>query len=402
MSRIVARRVGSDLLDLPWDEPLAEWRDERIVQVPRGDHRHVVRFVNVADVVYALKEMPDRLVDNEYAMLAFLEEAGVPAVTPAAKVTERSGLDGVVVTEHLTFSIPYRFAIPFEAWAPLRDHLLDAMAGLLVRLHLAGFYWGDGSLSNTLFRRDAGVLAAYLVDAETGEHHPTLPDPLREQDVELTVTNVGGRLLDLQAAGRLVADLDPASVAEDLEHRYRGLWEEVTHDETFGPDERYRIDDRVRRLNDLGFDVSQLELRREADGSYRMIVDPRVVEPGRHRRELQRLTGLDAQQEQARRLLNDIAGYGAYQERVGGAPVPTAIAAARWLENVWTRALAMVPPDLADKLEAPELFLAMLDHWHRTSAEAGEDLDFFDAVVDYVRRVLPSEPDRRTVVDLED
>ena len=36
---------------------------------------------------------------------------------------------------------------------------------LLVRLHLVGFYWGDVSLSNTLFRRDADAYAAYVVDA---------------------------------------------------------------------------------------------------------------------------------------------------------------------------------------------------------------------------------------------
>lgn len=46
-----------------------------------------------------------------------------------------------------------------------RDHLLDAISGLLVQLHLAGTFWGDCSLSNTLFRRDAGALQAYLVDA---------------------------------------------------------------------------------------------------------------------------------------------------------------------------------------------------------------------------------------------
>ncbi len=44
-----------------------------------------------------------------------------------------------------------------------------SLAVLLVRLHVVGFYWGDVSLSNTLFRRDAETFAAYLVDAETGE-----------------------------------------------------------------------------------------------------------------------------------------------------------------------------------------------------------------------------------------
>ena len=37
------------------------------------------------------------------------------------------------------------------------DRLLDALVELLVRLHLAGFFWGDCSLSNTLFRLDAGA-----------------------------------------------------------------------------------------------------------------------------------------------------------------------------------------------------------------------------------------------------
>ena len=54
--------------------------------------------------------------------------------------------------------------------------LVDAMVVLLVRLHLTGFFWGDVSLSNVLFRRSAGGFAAYLVDAETGEFKP---EPVR-------------------------------------------------------------------------------------------------------------------------------------------------------------------------------------------------------------------------------
>ena len=70
--------------------------------------------------------------------------------------------------------------------------LMDALAVLLVRLHLAGFAWGDCSLSNTLFRRDAGAYAAYLVDAETGELHPRLSDGQREYDIELARVNISG------------------------------------------------------------------------------------------------------------------------------------------------------------------------------------------------------------------
>ena len=74
---------------------------------------------------------------------------------------------------------------------------------LLVRLHLAGFFWGDVSLSNTLFRRDAGAFAAYLVDAETGELHDRLSDGQREHDLDIARVNIAGELMDL--AGRRAA-----------------------------------------------------------------------------------------------------------------------------------------------------------------------------------------------------
>ena len=81
----------------------------------------------------------------------------------------------------------------------MRDRLRDALANLLVRLHLSGFFWGDCSLSNALFRRDAHKLAAYLVDVETGELHETLSDGQRTLDLELAEQNIAGELLDLEA-----------------------------------------------------------------------------------------------------------------------------------------------------------------------------------------------------------
>ena len=87
---------------------------------------------------------------------------------------------------------------------------------LLVRLHLAGFYWGDVSLSNTLFRRDAGPFAAYLVDAETGEFHETLSRGQREYDLELARINIAGELLDLR--GRRPARRDHGPVGRQRRH----------------------------------------------------------------------------------------------------------------------------------------------------------------------------------------
>ena len=55
------------------------------------------------------------------------------------------------------------------------------MASLLVDLHLAGVYWGDCSLANTLFRRSGDKIQAYLVDAETSEIHPRLSNGQRSR-----------------------------------------------------------------------------------------------------------------------------------------------------------------------------------------------------------------------------
>jgi hypothetical protein len=144
----------------------------------------------------------------------------VPAVPAVAVVTDRTERrDGMLVTRHLDYSLPYRnllagqgLTIPY-----LGDRLLDALVGLLVRLHLAGFFWGDCSLSNALFRRDAGELMAYVVDVETSERHERLTAGQRALDLQIATENVAGGLLDLQAGGRLVAGVDPWQIADSIE-----------------------------------------------------------------------------------------------------------------------------------------------------------------------------------------
>src|SRR5258708_25313223 len=71
--------AASGLLTLPWREPLEDWCDERLVEIrQRGLSRHVVRFVIEDSVVYALKELHERLARKEYQLLRRLREGGVP------------------------------------------------------------------------------------------------------------------------------------------------------------------------------------------------------------------------------------------------------------------------------------------------------------------------------------
>ncbi len=406
--QLTARTGHPDFLDLPWDQPLSSWEHQRMVQMPMGIHRHVVRTVQYGERLYHLKELPRRYAEREWRFLRTLRAEGVPTVEVVGVVTLRDSpagerLEAVLITEHLEYSVPYRLLFLRQEHRTLRDPMLDALVHLLVRIHLQGFYWGDCSLSNTLFRRDAGRLAAFLVDTETGELYPELSDRQRQMDVDLAIEKCGGELLDLQAAGVLSASVDPFDLGVDFEQRYHGLWAELTHDEVFADDERYKMHDRLTRINDLGYDIEELELVQDAEypGLTRMRLRTSVVEPGRYRRLLHRLTGLDVQDNQARRLLNDIHNFGAWLQQDEGRALPEALVAHRWLERAFEPTLDVVPLELRLRREPAEPYHEILEHWHRLSTDEGSDVDLFAAADDYVHTVLAHAPDERRIAPSE-
>jgi hypothetical protein len=392
-------RSHPDFLDLPWEQPLVEWTCDRFVPIEDGMHRHVVRFVAYGTDIYVLKELPHRLAEREYTVLRHLAQVGIPCVTAVGVASERGAAthgEAVLITRYLDFSLPYRVLVGDRRIPYLGDRLLDALAGLLVRIHLAGVFWGDCSLGNTLFRRDAGALTAYVIDLETAEMHAKLTDGQRGIDLDIATENMAGGLLDLQAAGRLPDEIDPWEMADRVRARYDHLFTEVTRDEVFAPDETYRIDARVARLNDLGFDVEELELTR-TDAGDRVRLVPRVVELGYHAPRLQALTGLVTQENQARRLLNDIRRFRARLEKQQARTVPETVAAARWLDQVFDPVLGKIPPELREKLEPAEIFHQVLEHRWFLSEAQGMDVGMDPAIRSYVANVLSFAPDERRV-----
>jgi hypothetical protein len=395
--QLVADEGLPDFLDLPWSVPLEEWDSSRLVDVVRGISRHVVRFVHYDRSIFALKEINPRLARREYRLLRDLAEHAVPVVEAVGVVSDRpAGLDAILVTRHLDFSLPYRTLFSGHGVPNLREHLLDALAELLVRLHVAGFFWGDCSLSNALFRRDAGALSAYLVDAETGEMHPTLSDGQRRHDLAIAVENLGGELSDLEEAGMLPPGIDPLETAWEVGRRYEALWTELTREELIGSDERHRIHERLDRLHALGFDTEELELVANDDQTgYRLRVNPRVVEPGYHQKRLLSLTGLDVQENQARRLLDDLLAFREEIERETGGSMPQPIVAYRWLAEAYEPAIAAIPEGFRGKLEPAELYHQLLEHrWFR-SEELGRCISMDEAVASYVPTVLAAAPEER-------
>lgn len=402
--QLVKRAGHPDFLDLSWELPLTDWDSERLVEVARGISRHVVRFVNYDGRLYAIKELPQEFAEREYRLLRHLAEEALPVVEAVAVVSDRIPGDpqtAALITRHLDFSLPYRTLFSGRTIPDLRNRLLDALAHLLVRLHLHGFFWGDCSLSNTLFRRDAGALAAYLVDAETGEIHDHLSKGLREHDVGVAELNLAGELMDVSAAGELPDDLDPIETAAELPPRYEWLWSELTREEEFRPDERYRIDARLQRLNEMGFDVEEMELVVGEDG-YRLRLQTRVVDRGHSRRRLQTLTGLDVQENQASRLLNDIAGYRASLERAQKKSLPESVAAYAWIKEVFEPSIAAIPEDLRGKLHHAELFHEILEHRWFLSEAAGHDIGLDAALKSYVENVLRFAPTEAGVIESDE
>lgn len=395
---------------LPFTRDLDDW-DLPHMRGVLGLHRHVVRLVEVDGprrfdgrenrVSYVVKELPDHLVEREFRLLRGLYADGLPTAVVVAAVTGRDdGRDGLLVTRHLDYSLPYRsllsgvgLEIPY-----LGDRLLDALVGLLVRLHLAGFFWGDCSLSNTLFRRDAGALSAYVIDVETSERFESLSAGQRQFDLDVATENVAGGLLDLQAGGRLVAEIDPWAIAERIEQAYAQLWAELTEVESFSADEMWKVEQRIDRLHDLGFDVEEMEVvTADQTGVLRMV--PRVVESGYHQDRLLSLTGLKAQENQARRLLGDIRQFGGELHSLSGKLLPENVVAVRWLDRRFEPTIMAIPPHLRGKMEAAEIFHQLLEHRWFLSERDHRDVPLDEALDSYAAEVLEAAPHERIRVD---
>ena len=388
------RPDAPDLLDLPWQVPLEQWREHcpRVLDLERGVSRHEVQFVGYGPRAWAIKRTSVHGAEKEYALLLQAEERRLPCVRPAGWLVIDDGAGGkagMLVTEFLAGSLPYRTLFRARGLERYRDRLLDAMAGLFVRLHLAGVYWGDCSLSNTLFRRDAGELSSYLVDAETSEMHDTLSPGQREQDLLILEENVAGEMADLVASGEPPHPLDPWNTGRLIRERYAKLWHEVTREEVVGAGEEWRVQERVRALNALGFSVGEIELLADPGGS-RLRLRTIVTDGDYHRHELHNLTGLSMEEHQARQMLNEVRELRAEMARALERSVSLSTAAYRWQRERFEPAAARLAPLAGTDAELAERYCQVLEHKWFLSERAKRDVGLQTALDDYLR--LMHEP----------
>ena len=379
---------------LPWHLPLEEWPEDPVLAEKRGISRHVVRLVRASSdpdaVVYAVKETVSEFANREYVILRQLSQLGAPCVEQVAVVEGRTDAQGeelpcAIVTRFLPYSLPYRVLLSGAVTANEITTMATALAFLLVRLHLLGFWWGDCSLSNTLFRRDAEGFAAYLVDAETGEFQKSLSDGQREHDLEIVHFNVAAELEDLALSGVLYPGMDPVRAAEAVIRRYRRLWAALKEPQLLDPKDRHAVESAMRQLHDLGFAVEEVSVT--IDGNTQMLsFVPKLVAAGYHTQRLRELMGLETEELQAKRLL---ASFDRFRGREATPKPPIHDSARRWLRDTYHHVMNQVPVELQDRVEQTQMFHEILEHRWYVGEQAGHDLGLDFATKDYIENILP-------------
>lgn len=389
--QITVRHGYPDFQDLPWEHTLLEWEDCSIhlEELPRGLSRHPVVFINYYDNLYAIKELPVGVGKDEFDVLSKMEALWLPTVKPVGYVSIQSDSRNTsfIITQYLEQALPYRMLFMQSNLNRYREHLLGAMAGLLVQLHLAGIFWGDCSLSNTLFRRDAGTLQAYLVDAETAEvHPPRLAPMLRYHDLEIMEENLYSDFSNLSENELLPTYYPISETGASVRQRYRDLWDEISREEIIFSDEGYHIQERIRALNGLGFSVNDVVMQpTESGNTLRFRVS--VTDRNYHRDQLLSLTGLEAEEMQARQMMNEIQEIKARLSQQENRTTFLSTSAYYWLETVF-RPIASQLQQLVDGNNSlAELYCQVLEHKWFLSERAQRDVGHQTAVGDYLRNI---------------
>lgn len=221
------QRLHRVLDRLPWHLPLALWEDQGVMIIPvkSGLSRHLVRFVEVKNKRFAIKETTLHSAQREYRSYVELTRIGIPTLIPAGVIARHDGIDvvdtpigrqhqtretGYLVTELMEKVVPDSFLYRRGFSRQNRNRIWEAVITLFVQLHSNGVYWGDASLANMLIHftsesvPELGArtrLRAILADAETVEIRPSITQSLRLADVEFFLESMHWTEADLQASG---------------------------------------------------------------------------------------------------------------------------------------------------------------------------------------------------------
>ena len=390
----LGEEIGA-VIGLPWERPLEAWPEDPLLAEKRGISRHIVRLVRADEEdplsdVYAVKETVIEFAKREYRALTELKQLGAPSVEAVAVIEGRidtetgEELPCAIATRFLPYSLPYRVLLTSSVSAHDINNMANALAYLLVRLHLLGFWWGDCSLSNTLFRRDAEGFAAYLVDAETGEFQTKLSDGQREHDLEIAFFNVAAELEDLQLSGVLYEGMDPIRASEAVQRRYRRLWSALKEPQKLDPNDRHAVERAMRQLHDLGFAVEEVQVSLDNE-THALSFQPRLVAAGYHIAKIKEMFGLDTEELQAKRILASFERWQARQTEKRSKEEMAKL----WMAEVFNPIINMVPEELQGRVEPAQMFHEILENRWFMTEKNGFDVGLINAAKAYIEEILP-------------
>ena len=392
--QLVARTGHPSFLDLPWDAPLEEWDSPRIVKLIRGISRHVVRFVEYDGVLYALKELPERPARREWTLLPRARGPGAAGRRGGRASSPGRGddLDAVLITRHLEYSLPYRALFSGAAIPDLRDASAErARRAARAPAPRAG---SSGATARSRTRSSAATPARSPPTSSTRRRASctdALSDGQRGYDLEIAQDEHRRRAARRRRRGRAARGPRPG---RDRRGDRRAATRRCGRADARGdvrPDERFRLDERLHRLNELGFDVEEIQLDATTERATGCGSTRSVVEPGHHRHRLLAADGArragepGAADAERHRALPRGARAGARSGRCR-----ESVVASRWREEVFEPTVAAVPRSCGRRCRRPRCSTRCSSTAGSSRSARARTSGIEEAVRSYVERELPS------------
>ena len=174
-------------------------------------------------------------------------------------------------------------------------------------------------------------------------------------------------------------------MAESVGARYADLWDELHREDPVAPGDRYRVDARLRRLNELGFVVDEVSFEPGPTGDA-LRLKVAVADRRYHATRLFELTGLQVGEGQAAILLNDLYASGGDP---GGPAAPDALGP-WWLEHCFEPAIGRLRAALGEGIDPVQAYCDLLEVRWLLSEQAGHDVESDPALAALVARHVPA------------
>ena len=225
------------------------------------------------------------------------------------------------------------------------------------------------------------------MDAETAELHPDIvPPTMRFHDLQIMEENVDGDLTDLGAANLLMDGIPLDDTGASICIRYQNLWEEITRQIIISPDEKYRIQERIQALNSLGFSIGEVLLESGEIGD-KLRFQVVVADRNFHQDQLLGLTGVEAEEMQARLMMNEIHEIKATLSQTNNRSIPLSLAAFKWVQEIYLPTLDGIRSLINADIDPAELYCQILEHKWYLSEKAQHDVGHQIAIEDFLRMI---------------